>query len=119
MAKRRASIDTGPPLRENRLLAALPREDYRRLMPLLDTLPLELKRTIYKPGDSVSQVYFPNDGFFSILTVLANGDMVEVATVGHEGVVGAAAATAGTPEPSFTMVQAEMGNCHRMSTRVF
>jgi hypothetical protein len=35
--------------------------------------------------------FFPGGGFCSVLTVLQGGDMVEVATIGHEGMVGASA----------------------------
>lgn len=103
----------------NHLLAALPAEDYRRLAPSLEIVPLPLKQILYKPGEVIDGVYFPGGGFLSVLTVLANGDMVEVATIGREGMVGVSATTPGTPEPSLTMVQAEVDTCYRMKAAVF
>ena len=97
----------------------MPPEDYRRLAASLETVPPEFKRTIYKPGERTRHVCFPADGFFSMLAVLANGDMVEVATVGRESVIGAPAAVADTSKPSFTMVQAEMQTCYRLPVAAF
>jgi CRP-like cAMP-binding protein len=103
----------------NRLLAALPAEDYRRVLPLLKPAPLKLKRVLYKPGDVVDEVYFPGGGFVSVVTVLANGDMVEVATIGKEGMVGVSAMTPGYREPPLTMVQMETDSCLRMPAAAF
>ena len=89
MVKRR------PPVRlstgqapSNLLLAALPAADYARLVPSLATTPLKVQERIHKPGEAVRDVYFPGDGFCSVLTVLEDGTMVEVATIGREGAVG-------------------------------
>lgn len=117
MAKRRIPAESGPS--PNRLLASLPAEDYRRLLPLLRPEVLKLKKVIYKPGDVVNDVYFPGGGFLSVVTVLANGDMVEVATIGREGMVGISASTAGYRESTLTMVQMETELCSRMPAAAF
>ena len=75
----------------NNLLAALPAADYARLLPDIAVIPLILKETLHKPGSRIDCVYFPGGGFVSELTVLADGGMVEVATIGREGVVGVGA----------------------------
>ena len=116
MAKRRTGDSEQSP---NRLLAALPVEDYRRVAATLTSLPLKLKRILYKPGDVVDAVYFPGGGFVSVVTMLANGDMVEVATIGREGVVGISAINAGYREPSLTMVQMETEHCVKMPASAF
>jgi len=117
LAKRR--VPGEPPRSTNRLLAALPSEDYRRLLPQLKPTPLALKRTLYKPGDVVDTVYFPCGGFVSVVTVLANGDMVEVATIGREGIVGVSAMIPGYREAGLTMVQMEIEDCVRMPAAAF
>jgi CRP-like cAMP-binding protein len=117
MVKRRAPADA--PQSANRLLAALPPDDYRRILPALKPAPLKLKRVLYKPADVVDEVYFPGGGFVSVVTVLANGDMVEVATIGREGMVGVSATTTGFREPSMTMVQMATESCVRMSAAAF
>jgi CRP-like cAMP-binding protein len=65
-------------------------------------------------------VYFPGGGFCSVLTVLADGGMVEIATIGREGMVGMSAVIDGPAgDPSITMVQAESDICYRMRTDAF
>ena len=55
-------------------------------------------------------MYFPTGGFCSVLTVLEDGTMVEVATIGREGAVGVSAIFDGdgdgTAPRSLSMVQA-------------
>jgi CRP-like cAMP-binding protein len=119
MAKRRSSVDSHQSATANRLLSVLTAEDYRRVQPLLEAVPLKLKRILYKPGEIVDYVYFPGGGFVSVVTVLANGAMVEVATIGNEGVVGLSAVAVGYREPTLTMVQMETDVCHRMPVAAF
>ena len=116
MPKRRTGESGQSP---NRLLAALPAEDFRRIDALLTPLPLRLKRILYKPGDVVDNVYFPGGGFVSVVNVLANGDMVEVATIGREGLVGVSAVNPGYRESSLSMVQMEAEHCFRMTAAAF
>jgi CRP-like cAMP-binding protein len=126
MAKRRAlPASTGKSLRStqatvgNRLLAALPLADYMRLAPKLEIVLPKLKQFVHRPGEPIEYVYFPGGGFFSELTVLANGDMVEVATIGREGMTGVAAVLNLGPAPAATMVQADMEICHRLTAADF
>jgi CRP-like cAMP-binding protein len=48
-------------------------------------------------GDPISSVYFPTAGVFSITTSVADGGMVEAATIGDEGMVGVEAVLCDTP----------------------
>jgi hypothetical protein len=50
-----------------------------RLAPAIDVVPLKLKQFLYAPGQPIDSVYFPGGGFCSIVTVMADGKMVEVA----------------------------------------
>lgn len=108
-----------PPQTSNKLLAALPAAEYKRLAPLLRTAPLKLKQVLHKPGERVDRIYFPGGGFCSILTVLQNGGMVEVATVGREGMLGLGAVVEGEPPSALTMVQGESDTCYTMSVSAF
>jgi CRP-like cAMP-binding protein len=127
-AKRRSttrpSTNRPPPSRnrppptdpQNVLLAALPREDYARLAPALEVVPLTLKEILHKPGEPLQHVYFPGGGgFCSVLTVLQDGGMVEVATIGREGMVGVSAVLDGGRVPSCAMVQAESATSYRLT----
>ena len=81
---------TGLPL-DNRLLAALPRDPFDRLLPHLSTISLAQGIVLFEAGDEVDQIYFPHSGMLSLLAVLRDGKAIETATVGREGVVGAMA----------------------------
>jgi CRP-like cAMP-binding protein len=100
-------------------LAALSSEVFDRIASNLDVVPLPLKQFVHKPGERIRDVYFPGGGFISIVTVLTDGTMVEVATVGREGLLGASAILNGAASPSAAMVQAETDTCYRMPADVF
>jgi CRP-like cAMP-binding protein len=118
MAKRRLPAMNRPPP-ANQLLAALPLDDYQRLAPALDAIPLKLKEILHKPGEPLTHVYFPGGGFVSVVTVLEDGGMVEVATIGREGLLGASAVLNGDPSPAAAMVQAETHTCYKMAVGAF
>jgi CRP-like cAMP-binding protein len=54
-----------------------------------------------------------------MLTVLEDGSMVEIATVGREGMVGVSAVLDGTPVTSAAMVQGATDTCYRMKVDAF
>jgi CRP-like cAMP-binding protein len=120
MVKHRPSSANRPPPydRRNRLLAALPRQEYRRIARSLDTIPLKLKDLLQPAGEPIEHVYFPVGGFFSLVTVLKDGRMVEVATIGREGMVGITAVL-NHPVSATSMVQGEADSCYRMKADVF
>ena len=72
----------------NRLLAALPKNEYRRLLPTLEPFPLVFGEVIYEPGDLIRHVYFPASGIISLLAVVEDRATLEVGIVGREGMVG-------------------------------
>ena len=73
----------------NKLLAALPRDDFELLQRHLTTQIFEQGEVFYEPEQEVDQVYFPLSGMISLVVVMKNGKAIETATVGREGVVGA------------------------------
>jgi CRP-like cAMP-binding protein len=122
MVKHRTTSSANrPPPAENQnlLLAALPPEEYARIAPSLDIVPLKLKTVLHRPGEPVTDVYFPGGGFCSVLTVLKDGDMVEVATIGREGMVGISAVVERNASSPTAIVQGETDICYRMSARAF
>lgn len=72
----------------NRLLAALPKKEYQRLLPELEQVPLTFGDILYEPGDNIKHVYFPNDGIISLLSRVESRKLLEVGIVGNEGVAG-------------------------------
>lgn len=81
-------IKRGPPPTRNRLLAALPREEYERLLPSLEPVRLPKGRVIYNAGDTIRDAYFILSGMISVLSTAESGASIEVGMVGYEGVVG-------------------------------
>ena len=76
------------PTISNKLLAALPAKDYKRLSPHLEPVPLELKTVLHEEGAAVRHVYFPGEGLVSLLVVTRTGAASEIGLVGNEGMVG-------------------------------
>jgi CRP-like cAMP-binding protein len=72
----------------NALLAALPPEVQGVLLDGASIVHLAQRRVLWEPGERADAVYFPVSGVISLVTVMSDGDMVEVATVGREGMVG-------------------------------
>jgi CRP-like cAMP-binding protein len=81
---------TEPPAapHRNRLLARLPPDDYKRLLPRLQLVPLEFEQILYEARSPMDYAYFPSRGVVSALAVMDDGRAIEVATVGNEGMVG-------------------------------
>jgi CRP-like cAMP-binding protein len=115
----RPSAKNPPPPDRNLLLGALPPSDLRRIAPTLEIVPLELRQVLHTPKERIRAVYFPTAGFCSLLTVLKDGSMVEVATIGREGAIGVFAALDDGRATAAAMVQGESDVCYRMKLDVF
>jgi CRP-like cAMP-binding protein len=72
----------------NRILAALPADEYQALLEHLTPISLSLGETIYKPESQIKQVYFVNNGVVSHVAGLEDGGSIEVGLVGNDGLVG-------------------------------
>lgn len=81
-----------PPPTRNRLLAALPSEEYARLLPHLEAVPLPFMKVLYEGGETIRHVYFPDDGLISLLIVMEDETVREIGVIGNEGMLGAAVA---------------------------
>lgn len=97
--------DTTRPASENRLLAALPGEEYERLAPHLEPVTLSQSEVLFRPDDRLRHVHFPTTAIVSLLTSLEDGSGMEVGLVGREGMVGISAILGGS-ETKVATVQA-------------
>lgn len=93
-----------PAPRQNRLLAALPPEDYERLLPNLEPVALPPGWNVHPAGDQVKHLYFPTAGIVSRLHVTKLGETAAVAITGREGVVGIASFLGGESTSSEAVV---------------
>jgi CRP-like cAMP-binding protein len=75
----------------NRLLAALPATDYARLAPELRPISLPAKQRLERQDEPIEDIYFLDRGACSVVRVMSDGQMAEVASIGNEGAIGASA----------------------------
>lgn len=75
-------------LRRNAILAALPDPEFDRLRPWLELVGAEMRDKVYEPGKPVTHLYFPISSVYSMVGLADGEAVVEVATVGREGMVG-------------------------------
>jgi CRP-like cAMP-binding protein len=72
----------------NRLLLALPSDNLEQLMPNLQRIDCRREQILVDADGSLDHVYFPDSGVISVVAVYANGDIIEMATIGREGCSG-------------------------------
>ena len=89
----------------NDLIEALPRSDRRRLLAISEPVYLVLSEILCEPTDAIQHVYFPTDGFISLITPMAGHLGLEVGMVGREGMVGAHLALGVAASPLRALVQ--------------
>ena len=81
------SLQSGTPI-ENRLLAALPRDEFRLLAGSLESVRYPKNRILYEAGDTMRHAIFINRGMACVLAATDDCQTVEVGTVGKEGFIG-------------------------------
>ena len=128
MSKKRVSPVRPPPTKRptadearprNRLLARLPLEDFRRILPDLQTIPMIAKQVLLRRGEPIDHVFFPNGGICSVTAMMKNGEAVEIATVGDEGMIGMGAFFGSDAMAGETMVQVPDTSIVRMKIKGF
>lgn len=72
----------------NRLLAALPQEDYQRLYPHLEYIELPQHKILVHAGEHYEYAYFPSHSIVSSVAIMENGSTTEIGVIGNEGMVG-------------------------------
>src|ERR1700722_17832241 len=72
----------------NRILSALPSAERQQVFEVVKNVTLPIKTVLFEPGAAIDALYFPVNGVISLVTPLQDGAIVEVATIGNEGIVG-------------------------------
>jgi len=98
---------------QNHLLAALPPEEFGRLLPHLELVAMPLGKVLYESGSRMKYVYFPTTSIVSLLYVTQDGASAEIAVVGNEGILGIALFMGGETTPSRAVVQSA-GHAYRL-----
>lgn len=73
---------------QNRLLHALPLDDYASLRPELELVRLRPRQVLIEPDEPITHAWFVRTGVASIIAIDPEGDSMEVGTIGFEGFVG-------------------------------
>jgi CRP-like cAMP-binding protein len=102
---------------ENRLLVALPKDEYHRLLPHLEKVSLPLRDILYEANGAIAHVFFPLTGVVS-LVIMDGGFTLEVGIIGNEGIVGTPVFLGADRSPTRAIVQIP-GEALRMEAKVF
>jgi CRP-like cAMP-binding protein len=86
MLARRRPAPSNP--RGNRLLSALPRLVREQVVGACETVELRIGDELYAAGCRIRHVYFPTQGFASLVIETDRNVSLEVGLVGEEGMVG-------------------------------
>ena len=76
----KAQVYEATPQIKNRILVALTKQEYRRLLPGLKFVELPSGRVLCEAGERIDYTYFMNNGMTSLVAVTENGSSVEVGT---------------------------------------
>jgi CRP-like cAMP-binding protein len=102
----------------NRLLIALPNEDFDALAPELERQPCPRELILTDADAELDEIYFPDHGVISAVAVYADGGIIETATIGREGCT-AVQATLGARNSSLRLVVQVPGHATKMSRKTF
>lgn len=73
---------------DNAILAALPPDERDRIRERAVVSDVEIRHQVYRPRGPIEDVHFPLSAVFSLVAVSQDRIMIEVGTIGHEGMVG-------------------------------
>jgi CRP-like cAMP-binding protein len=103
---------------QNHLIERLPRKDRASLLAVCEPVELVLAEVLCEPNTLARHVYFPTDGFISLVAMIEGTPGVEVGMVGREGMLGAEMALGVSTAPLHALVQGP-GAALRVSATAF
>ncbi len=105
-SRRPVLMHSAPRLRsENRLLSELPSPEHARLLTRLEQVHLSRGEVLHHVDAPIRHAYFFMNGMASLMACAEGGEMIEVATVNREGMVGIPAVRPNNPSPYQVVVQ--------------
>jgi CRP-like cAMP-binding protein len=79
--------------------------EFAALEPNLKLEQSEMKRQAYTPGKPITDIFFPLTSVYSLVAMADGQIQIEVATIGHEGMVGLPAYLGATQSPQAAFCQ--------------
>jgi CRP-like cAMP-binding protein len=102
----------------NRLLLSLPPRNLKQLAPNLEFIRCKQGQILLDVDASLDHVFFPNSGVISVVAVYADGNVIEMATIGREGFTGVQALFGAKRSSARLLVQIP-GSAAKMSRAAF
>jgi len=102
----------------NYLVNLLPRKDRLRFLAACESIDLTLAEVLCEPGKPTKYVYFPTEGFISLIAMVKGSPGVEVGMVGREGMLGVQLTLGVATAPLHALVQGA-GKALRIGTKAF
>jgi CRP-like cAMP-binding protein len=103
---------------QNHLIELLPRRDRARLLAICEPVQLVLSEELCTRGERLRHVYFPTEGFISLVAQVDQHPSLEVGMVGREGMVGASLVLGVQEFPLRALVQGQ-GAAWRIGSAAF
>ncbi len=101
---------------QNRLLSALPTDEFNRLAPYMEPVLMPFGESYYETEGKFQYVYFPTTSIVSLHHCFENGTSAELASVGNEGMLGISLFMEGADTPSRAIVRAA-GHGYKMKAQ--
>ena len=99
---------TNQPRPANKILTALPHDEFERLRPKLRDVSFNIGYIVYRPEDQINSIYFINSGIISWLATLEDGNTVEAGVIGPEGLAGVSVLLGASSTPNQGLAQSEV-----------
>lgn len=90
---------------QNQILAALTPETYARLRPHMHLESMRLQKSLYRAREPITKAYFPVTALLSLISLLEDGTLTEIALVSNEGMMGLPIIWGGGHTPNHAIVQ--------------
>jgi CRP-like cAMP-binding protein len=102
----------------NRLLLAVPARHLKALMEDFEFIRCQREQILLDADSSLDHIFFPESGVVSVVAVYADGNIIEMATIGREGCTGVQAVFGSKASSARLLVQIP-GGAAKMSRAAF
>lgn len=103
--------------KQNKIISALPINEYTRILPFLELMELSVGDVIYEPNMTISHVYFPATCIIARVYQLESGLWRQVSMIGNEGVTGTSLLLGCDSTPATVLVQSP-GYAYRIKANI-